>query len=53
MEIPEFQSVDTLRRLWWLHDSFWHAEGEEVREKGGGPLSNHFNPARYVQEKIL
>jgi hypothetical protein len=25
MEIPEFQSVDTLRRLWWLHDSFWHA----------------------------
>jgi len=25
MEIPEFASVDTLRRLWWLHDSFWHA----------------------------
>jgi hypothetical protein len=25
MEIPEFPSVDTLRRLWWLHDSFWHA----------------------------
>ena len=25
MDIPEFQSVDTLRRLWWLHDSFWHA----------------------------
>lgn len=25
MEIPEFQTVDTLRRLWWLHDSFWHA----------------------------
>lgn len=25
MNIPEFASVDTLRRLWWLHDSFWHA----------------------------
>ena len=25
MEIPEFASVDTLRRLWWLHDSFWYA----------------------------
>jgi hypothetical protein len=25
MEIPEFPSIDTLRRLWWLHDSFWHA----------------------------
>ena len=25
MDIPEFPSVDTLRKLWWLHDSFWHA----------------------------
>jgi hypothetical protein len=25
MDIPEFASVDTLRWLWWLHDSFWHA----------------------------
>jgi hypothetical protein len=25
MDIPEFQSIDTVRRLWWLHDSFWHA----------------------------
>lgn len=25
MDIPEFKSVDTLRKLWWLHDSFWHA----------------------------
>ena len=25
MEIPEFTSIDTLRKLWWLHDSFWHA----------------------------
>ena len=25
MDIPEFASIDTLRKLWWLHDSFWHA----------------------------
>jgi len=25
MAIPEFKSVDTVRKLWWLHDSFWHA----------------------------
>ena len=25
MDIPEFQSVDTVRKLWWLHDSFWHS----------------------------
>jgi hypothetical protein len=25
MKIPEFASIDSLRRLWWLHDSFWHA----------------------------
>jgi len=25
MDIPEFKSVDTVRKLWWLHDSFWHA----------------------------
>ncbi len=25
MDIPEFASVDTLRKLWWLHDSFWYA----------------------------
>jgi hypothetical protein len=25
LDIPGFASIDTLRRLWWLHDSFWHA----------------------------
>lgn len=25
MEIPEFTSRDSLTKLWWLHDSFWHA----------------------------
>ena len=25
MDIPEFASIDTLRKLWWLHDSFWYA----------------------------
>jgi hypothetical protein len=26
MVIPKFKSSDTLNKLWWLHDSFWHAE---------------------------
>lgn len=25
MVLPEFPSTDTVRRLWWVHDSFWHA----------------------------
>jgi hypothetical protein len=25
MTFPEFPDVDAIRRLWWLHDSFWHA----------------------------
>jgi hypothetical protein len=24
MVIQEFKSNDTVNRLWWLHDSFWH-----------------------------
>jgi len=24
-EPPAFPSFDPLKRLWWLHDSFWHA----------------------------
>jgi hypothetical protein len=24
-ELKQFTSNDTLRKLWWLHDSFWHA----------------------------
>jgi hypothetical protein len=30
--IPEFKSNDTRNKLWWLHDSFWHAA--LVRELG-------------------
>lgn len=25
MPLKEFKSKDKIRRLWWLHDSFWHA----------------------------
>jgi hypothetical protein len=32
MQIPEFRSRDTLRKLWWTHDAFWHAA--LVRELG-------------------
>lgn len=32
MKPPEFSSRDSLKKLWWLHDSFWHAS--LVRELG-------------------
>ena len=32
MDIPEFSSRDSLTKLWWLHDSFWHAA--MVKEMG-------------------
>jgi hypothetical protein len=61
MEIPEFQSVDTVRRLWWLHDSFWHAAlvkelgferanriNAEVAEKIGRMIMNQF-----LREKVI
>ena len=38
--IPEFSSRDTIRKLWWLHDSFWHAA--LVRELGP-EKANPFN----------
>lgn len=31
METP-FQEINTLKKLWWLHDSYWHATA--VRELG-------------------
>ena len=40
MLIREFKSSETLNKLWWLHDSFWHAE--LVRELGPD-LANRFN----------
>jgi hypothetical protein len=30
MIIPRFKSRDTINKLWWLHDSFWHAEAVKV-----------------------
>ncbi|HUU80721.1 MAG TPA: hypothetical protein VMW90_04680 [Acidobacteriota bacterium] len=32
MSLPELSSKDALKKLWWLHDSFWHAA--VVRELG-------------------
>ena len=32
MPIPELHKMDQIRRLWWLHDSFWHAA--VLREMG-------------------
>jgi hypothetical protein len=32
MSLQEFRSKNTLRKLWWLHDSFWHAA--LIREMG-------------------
>jgi hypothetical protein len=48
MLIREFKSSETLNKLWWLHDSFWHAE--LVRELGPD-LANRFNLV--VSEKIF
>ena len=48
MSIPEFTSNDTLKKLWWLHDSFWHAA--LIRE--WGPVkANRFNME--VSEKLF
>ena len=61
MDIPEFQSIDTVRRLWWLHDSFWHAAlvkelgferanriNAEVAEKIGRMIMNQL-----LREKVI
>jgi hypothetical protein len=32
MFVPELKDKDQIRKLWWLHDSFWHAA--LVRELG-------------------
>lgn len=48
MVIQEFKSNDTVNRLWWLHDSFWHA----VLIKELGPdRANRLNLE--VSEKIF
>jgi len=48
MRIPSFKSDDTLKKLWWLHDSFWHAA--LIRELGPD-RANEFNLE--VSEKLF
>lgn len=48
MLIQEFKSHETLNKLWWLHDSFWHAE---LVKELGPDLANRLNLA--VSEKIF
>jgi hypothetical protein len=48
MLIREFKSSETLNRLWWLHDSFWHAE---LAREVGPDLANRFNLV--ASEKIF
>ena len=48
MLIQEFKSHETLNKLWWLHDSFWHAE---LVKELGPDLANRLNLA--ASEKIF
>ena len=48
MQINEFRSRDSLNKLWWLHDSFWHAA---VVKEMGPKWGNRFNLE--VTEKIF
>ena len=48
MVIQELKSNDTMNRLWWLHDSFWHAA--LIRELGSDQ-ANRLNLE--VSEKIF
>lgn len=48
MSVEEFRSKDTIRRLWWLHDSFWHAA---LIKEMGHEKANRFNLE--VSEKIF
>ncbi len=48
MNIEELRSKDTIRRLWWLHDSFWHAT---VLKGLGSEKANRFN--LQASEKIF
>ena len=48
MLLEEFRSKDTIRRVWWLHDSFWHAA--LIREVGHDE-ANRINLE--VSEKIF
>ena len=48
ISLQEFRSRDTIRRLWWLHDSFWHAA---LIKELGPEEANRFNLE--VSEKIF
>jgi len=48
MSLEEFNARDTVRKLWWLHDSFWH--GALIKELGPEE-ANRFNLG--VSEKIF
>jgi len=48
MVIQKFKSNDTLNRLWWLHDSFWHAA---LIKELGPDRANRLNLE--VSEKIF
>jgi len=48
MSIRELKPDDTRNKLWWLHDSFWHAE---IVKELGPDLANRLNLA--VSEKIF
>lgn len=48
MLIPEFRSNDIVKRLWWLHDSFWHAE---IIKELGLDRANQLNLK--ISEKIF
>jgi len=48
MEIPELTSRDSLTKLWWLHDSFWHAA---LVKKVGLEQANQINLE--VTEKLF
>lgn len=46
--IPQFKSSEALNKLWWLHDSFWHAE---LVKELGPERANQLN--FQVTEKIF
>ena len=48
MVIQELKSNDTVNRLWWLHDSFWHAA---ISKELGSDRANQLNLE--ISEKIF
>jgi len=40
MKLNEFKSRDSIKKLWWLHDSFWHAA---LVKEMGAEKANRFN----------